>query len=179
MLPTTKSDRTHWIPISLFGGAMTVQLPDTFKDVSALRQVPDNQEVFMDMSRDQSLVIEIVEHQTNIADGDAARFFFCDLAKENGALETDTPTASVVRSDAKIPVSKQHTVILARGFQPLPREAGACKLPVQMAIIRIPEHNADILVSFYGEPRGVDAPDKDKFFDGEAERNDPVASFLK
>jgi hypothetical protein len=33
--------------LGLFGGAITIELPAGFEDVSALRQVPDHQEVFM------------------------------------------------------------------------------------------------------------------------------------
>ncbi|PFH33783.1 Ran-interacting Mog1 protein [Besnoitia besnoiti] len=139
------------IRVPLFGGAMTCHLPETFKDVSSIRQVPDNQEVFMDMSSERSLVIEVVEYQETVSDADAARFFFCDLAKENGSTDAQLVSSSMWKASARIPVSEKHAVILTKGVQQLQRD-NAKQVPVQMVIIRIPDHNAEILISLYGEP---------------------------
>lgn len=130
---------------------MACQLPDTFKDVSTIRQVPDNQEVFMDMSSERSVVIEIVEYQENVSDGDASRFFFCDLAKENGATDAQLSSSFIWKDEPRIPISERHVVIVAKGVQQL-RQDGTKRVPVEMAIIRVPGHNAEILISLYGEP---------------------------
>ncbi|KAJ3081570.1 hypothetical protein HK102_002265, partial [Quaeritorhiza haematococci] len=45
----------------LFGGAITTALPDSFIDISTFREVPDNQEVFVDRDTDQSIVIELLQ----------------------------------------------------------------------------------------------------------------------
>ena len=45
-MSTTTSD--NYTPVLLYGGALSAALPDTFKDVSEIRQVPDNQEVYLD-----------------------------------------------------------------------------------------------------------------------------------
>ncbi|KAK8091646.1 Mog1p/PsbP-like protein [Apiospora hydei] len=45
----------------LFGGALVSDLPSNFADVSKLRQVPDNQEVWIDRDGFTSLVFEIDE----------------------------------------------------------------------------------------------------------------------
>ncbi|KAK9447825.1 uncharacterized protein V1518DRAFT_420529 [Limtongia smithiae] len=49
----------------LFGGAITIDLPDGFLDASTFRQVPDNQEVFVSQdsseTNDTSIIIELVE----------------------------------------------------------------------------------------------------------------------
>ncbi|KAK8109115.1 multicopy suppressor of ts gsp1 [Apiospora sp. TS-2023a] len=45
----------------LFGGALVCDLPSNFADVSKLRQVPDNQEVWIDRDGFTSLVFEIDE----------------------------------------------------------------------------------------------------------------------
>ncbi|KGY15175.1 hypothetical protein PABG_11959 [Paracoccidioides brasiliensis Pb03] len=47
--------------IELFGGAIAIDLPEDFLDVSDIRQVPDNQEVFMSQDTQTSIIIEIVE----------------------------------------------------------------------------------------------------------------------
>ncbi|KAI0803453.1 Mog1p/PsbP-like protein [Xylaria sp. FL0064] len=45
----------------LFGGALVCDLPTNFADVSQLRQVPDNQEVYIDKDGFTSIIIEINE----------------------------------------------------------------------------------------------------------------------
>ncbi|KAI1004786.1 hypothetical protein K3495_g3431 [Podosphaera aphanis] len=47
--------------IKLFGGAIFVELPETFADVSTIRQVPDNQEVFLDKDGFTSIIFDITE----------------------------------------------------------------------------------------------------------------------
>ncbi|OAA59651.1 Mog1/PsbP, alpha/beta/alpha sandwich [Niveomyces insectorum RCEF 264] len=45
----------------LFDGAIVAELPANFADVSKLRQVPDNQEVFIDKDGYTSIIVEICE----------------------------------------------------------------------------------------------------------------------
>lgn len=45
----------------LFGGALECDLPGNFADVSKLRQVPDNQEVFIDKDGFTSIIFDITE----------------------------------------------------------------------------------------------------------------------
>lgn len=45
----------------LFGGGITVKVPKDFKDVSQFRQVPDNQEVFVSSTSDETLIVELLE----------------------------------------------------------------------------------------------------------------------
>ena len=51
----------------------------------AVRQVPDNQEVYQDCSEETGavLVIEILEYQTNVENNDACNFFLKDLGEAN------------------------------------------------------------------------------------------------
>jgi hypothetical protein len=44
----------------LFGGAISAQLPARYVDVSDFRPVPDNQEVWTDADKDESVIVEIV-----------------------------------------------------------------------------------------------------------------------
>jgi hypothetical protein len=46
---------------ALYGGAMSARLPDRYVDVSDFRPVPDNQEMWTDASRDESVIVEILE----------------------------------------------------------------------------------------------------------------------
>ena len=74
--------------IDLFGGAITCSIPSHWRDVSTVRQVPDNQEVYQDCSEETGavLVVEILQHH-NVKNEDAAEFFFRDLAESNGCLD--------------------------------------------------------------------------------------------
>ncbi|OIW26774.1 Mog1p/PsbP-like protein [Coniochaeta ligniaria NRRL 30616] len=45
----------------LFGGALVCDLPDKFADVSKLREVPDNQEVWIDKDGFTSIIFDITE----------------------------------------------------------------------------------------------------------------------
>ena len=68
----------------LFGGALeSAGLPVTFKDISSLRQVPDNQEVFADEASESSFIVEILAHDRGISDEAAAAYYFNDMATAN------------------------------------------------------------------------------------------------
>lgn len=58
--------------IPIFGGAMRISIPDGFIDASELRQIPDNQEVFVSTasstSQDDSIIIELVERLVQESD---------------------------------------------------------------------------------------------------------------
>ena len=81
---------------SLFGGAIVADVPPRFVDVSSFRDVPDAQEVFCDEASNESIVIEVLEHQADVA-SDAQSLFNCwdDLcaANEAGAAERNAPRA--------------------------------------------------------------------------------------
>ena len=85
----------------LYGGALTCDIPTSWRDVSQVRQVPDHQEVFQNCSSTNShhsndenipfkgacLIFEILEHQTEVSNQEACSFFFNDLADANGTPE--------------------------------------------------------------------------------------------
>ncbi|CAM8921723.1 unnamed protein product [Rhodiola kirilowii] len=70
---------------NLFGGAISCSFPYRFQDVSSIREVPDNQAVYVDPSRDESLIIELLELKHDVADSSSAVWFFQDLATEQDA----------------------------------------------------------------------------------------------
>ncbi|XP_060718364.1 ran guanine nucleotide release factor isoform X2 [Tachysurus vachellii] len=71
----------------LFGGAMSAVLPLNTKDISELREIPDNQEVFAHTNTDQSIIIELLEYQSHVDDSEAARYHFEDVAGSNKVME--------------------------------------------------------------------------------------------
>lgn len=52
---------TNYRSTPLFGGALIVDLPSTFADVSTFRQVPDHQEVYLDKDGFTSIIFDITE----------------------------------------------------------------------------------------------------------------------
>ncbi|XP_047665200.1 ran guanine nucleotide release factor isoform X2 [Tachysurus fulvidraco] len=72
---------------TLFGGAMSAVLPLNTKDISELREIPDNQEVFAHTNTDQSIIIELLEYQSHVDDSEAARYHFEDVAGSNKVME--------------------------------------------------------------------------------------------
>ncbi|KAL3629054.1 hypothetical protein CASFOL_027115 [Castilleja foliolosa] len=73
---------------NLFGGAIVSNFPLRFEDVSNIRQVPDHQEVFVDPTRDESLIFELLDLKTDVADHGSATWFLQDLANEQDAEGT-------------------------------------------------------------------------------------------
>jgi hypothetical protein len=70
----------------LYGGAITITLPDSFKDVSDLRPVPDHQEVYLDQHTSASFIIEILNYEDSITNDMAASYYFDDLAQSNQVI---------------------------------------------------------------------------------------------
>jgi hypothetical protein len=52
--------------MALFGGAISVQLPDEFIDAESFRQVPDNQHVFVSKTSNVSIIIELIQMEDGI-----------------------------------------------------------------------------------------------------------------
>ncbi|ESQ28269.1 hypothetical protein EUTSA_v10019150mg [Eutrema salsugineum] len=69
----------------LFGGAISSAFPQRFQDASNIRQVPDHQELFVDPSRDESLIFELLDFKTEVGDNGSASWFLEDLAREQDA----------------------------------------------------------------------------------------------
>jgi hypothetical protein len=86
-----------WNDVILFGGAIWCKLPMGYMDLAHVRQVPDNQECYMEMhfgddSDDKPssvFIMEILEHQESVEHDQVIEYLFRDLAASNGIGETD------------------------------------------------------------------------------------------
>lgn len=59
---------------SLFGGAFTCRIPSRYVDVSAVRDIPDHQEVMAEEEpAGRSLIVELLQYQRDVPDDQAAR----------------------------------------------------------------------------------------------------------
>ena len=85
MTRQAQSGADGWSTQQCFGGAISVRLPSEFVNVSDVRQVPDNQEVFVDDTTGASVIVELLERVDDVDDANAARYHFDELARSNRA----------------------------------------------------------------------------------------------
>ncbi|EAL19870.1 hypothetical protein CNBG0130 [Cryptococcus deneoformans B-3501A] len=108
-------------PRPLFGGAISLDLPQNSIDASDLRQIPNNQEVFLFPHSDTALVLEILEM---VEEGgaredlwEAAKFHFNSIAHDNASLDstilTPAPPSSIPSAPSASPTIAPQAVILS------------------------------------------------------------------
>ncbi|GBF95934.1 hypothetical protein Rsub_08057 [Raphidocelis subcapitata] len=135
---------------SLFGGAMEMAMPARFLDVSDVRPVPDNQEVWSDPSSDQSVVVEILEHSAHVPDAEAGAFFFRDLAAESDAPAQQLEGCTSLAPGDVPGVPEASARVVARGWQAVSKErepaAAANRVRIDLAALRLPGRGSDVLV---------------------------------
>ncbi|MCO5607427.1 hypothetical protein L7F22_061623 [Adiantum nelumboides] len=124
------------------------------KDVSSIRDVPDNQEVYADPSRDESIIVEILEHERSVEDAQSAVWFLQDLSHEQDAGQSLVHEVVLMLISTPNPLKHTHTRAHARMCAHL---SISCMikllfvklLQVYLANIRLPNVNSDILVTIY------------------------------
>ncbi|PWN52061.1 Mog1p/PsbP-like protein [Violaceomyces palustris] len=147
----------------LFGGAITALIPKHFKDASDLRQIPDNQEVFLSPDSDVSLIVEVLElvkeGQASSDPVEAVKFHFNSLAHDNSASSAlveqiyhlpQAPQADVTMGSTSAPAPTPAPILL-EGIQTV-RKFGKADLPedsvrVWLALWRLPSKNVDLVLS--------------------------------
>ncbi|WVR09638.1 hypothetical protein IAU60_006711 [Kwoniella sp. DSM 27419] len=86
----------------LFGGAVSAELPTLYIDASDLRQIPDNQEVFLSSTSDTAVVLEVLGMVEDGAAGtdlwEAAKFHFSSIAHDNASLASTILTPPLTSS---------------------------------------------------------------------------------
>ncbi|KAI9018680.1 hypothetical protein CLU79DRAFT_759850 [Phycomyces nitens] len=137
----------------LFGGAIVAPIKNSFMDASHFRQVPDNQEVFVDTNTQQSLIIELLEQVS--ADGEeSAKFHFGQLASDNDALSFDISSVRTCPPDIVCPLLPAETtfVYVLHGSQQVAKfneeKDGAYNhVHIVMAVIRLAHARTDVVIS--------------------------------
>ena len=152
---------TDFNDTALFGGAIRCSIPSNFIDTSQIRDVPDHQEVYHEVSINKNqtdsckmLVFEILEYQNDVADEDAMRYFFEDLSDANGAtLESQRKILSSFPIDVPpLMIGSNCSVLACIGTQlvGLGRECkgGVQYVKVELLLVRMKNVGTDFLVSF-------------------------------
>ncbi|KAL2045521.1 hypothetical protein N7G274_001949 [Stereocaulon virgatum] len=143
---------TEFKHTELFGGAITANIPSGFADASAIRQVPDNQEVYVESNGFTSLTIDLTERVTHFStDKEALEYHFDDIIAEG-----DTKQVLAVNEDiklAKFPPTTPILSLLAK-ITPSPPAPGITQRPhsptstdIHLTLIRLVEQSADILIT--------------------------------
>lgn len=138
----------------LFGGAISTVFPLRFQDVSNMRQVPDHQEVFVDPNRDESLIFELLDLKTDVADEGSAVWFLQDLANEQEAERANVIEQSGVfiaeglqfRNSPAVLTTAVGQMGISKGRQG--REANNI-VKVYVANLRLKEVGTDVLITAY------------------------------
>lgn len=140
--------------VPLWGGALTCSLPEDAGDISAIREVPDHQEVWV-LPGDQSVIFELLERQ-DVSDSDAPSFFWDDLmdtndtAKEDGEITLQEVAPRSVAPQLYTGDTPDTQVILVTGTQKIAKFKEDVKniVAIFMAIIRIPKVDTDLLLTW-------------------------------
>jgi len=134
-----------------YGGAITASVCDRFADVSNIRQIPDHQEVMVDVDTDQSLIVELLS-QADVPDRECANFHFQELARSNEAegsfqrIHSSRPLAQEELPGVAAPGLLRFVVLGEQAISKF-REEARNTVRIYMAVIRLPHITTDILIT--------------------------------
>lgn len=132
----------------LYGGAITLNLPEGFDNVSSVRDIPDHQEVFVDNFSECSIIVEILDpvnvprYKNNVAE-----YYFRDISEFNNSLST-----KILYSEPLLTYSSDLQISKCTGMQILDKryQEGVRReeLYLYLIVLRIMSKKADIVISF-------------------------------
>ncbi|RIA96093.1 hypothetical protein C1645_733580 [Glomus cerebriforme] len=138
----------------LFGGAISMYIPPSFGDVSDVRNVPDNQEVFTDVNTDQSIIIEILQFVHQAANEDVARYHFDSVATDNKAEDFSIIHKITQLTSQEVPNLPPNTpMYFCTGQQSVAKfnetDLNAHNLvSIYLAVFRFPNYDTDIVITY-------------------------------
>lgn len=136
----------------LFGGALSATIPPGAQDISELREIPDNQEVFAHRDTDQSLIVELLDYQSHVDNEDAVKYHFEDVAGSNKASDPGTSEVQSIQSvpKAELALHQCSSAWLLTGAQLVSKfnEEAKNTVNIHMCLFRLPQFSTDILVTF-------------------------------
>eukprot|EP00656_Telonema_subtile_P029434 TRINITY_DN32572_c0_g1_i1.p1 TRINITY_DN32572_c0_g1~~TRINITY_DN32572_c0_g1_i1.p1 ORF type:complete len:184 (+),score=52.28 TRINITY_DN32572_c0_g1_i1:191-742(+) len=157
----------------LWGGAVSVELPERFVDISRFRDVPDYQEVFTDPHADQCVTFETLELLPEHEDTAIALHHWGELLEHNEALPTeDNPTVEL----RELPHLPGVVCSVAVGNQRIAKhKEGEVRNNVRLVVfvLRLREQETDLMISV-STPVEVDAESTSKDAPSSADFGDPT-----
>ncbi|KAL9101926.1 MAG: hypothetical protein Q9163_002864 [Psora crenata] len=77
--------------VELYGGAMEANVPSNFIDVSDIRQVPDEQEVYLSTEGFSSLIFDLRDRVTHLlSDKEVIEYHLADIVDDGDCIRTWT-----------------------------------------------------------------------------------------
>lgn len=141
----------------LFGGAVLCDLPTGFTDASAIREVPDNQEVWVDEASDRSVVVEVLEARPDVPNDQALAFFLADLAAFNDAQHSEVLWSRPMLAEEIPGVGSDARCFTGVGEQTVAKFKESCRNRVRIyaCAVRLGAQQADVLVTL-NDPVAID-----------------------
>ncbi|XP_004604895.1 ran guanine nucleotide release factor isoform X1 [Sorex araneus] len=138
----------------LFGGAFSATLPAGAIDVSDLRPVPDNQEVFCHRVTDQSLIVELLELQAHVQGEAAARYHFEDVGgvQEARVVHVEAVQPLLLESLALRGCCQEAWVLSGQQQVAKENQQVAKNVTLHQALLRLPQYQTDLLLTFNQPP---------------------------
>ncbi|PRP77205.1 ran guanine nucleotide release factor-like [Planoprotostelium fungivorum] len=133
----------------LWDGSIEVEVPSNYGNAANVRDVPDTQEVFLSIEGDKSIIFELLTLTEEVADRDAAQFYFQDLAEANDAQNHSQVLSVNVLTDNDMPhmPGVYKTMIVGRQAISKYKESARNIVDVYMCIIRLREQTTDIVIT--------------------------------
>ncbi|MCJ1256349.1 hypothetical protein MMC24_004170 [Lignoscripta atroalba] len=127
----------------LFGGAIVVDLPEGYADVSNIRQVPDNQEVYLCTTGFTSIIFDITEHVSHLpTDEEALKYQLSDIVEAPDQVKVWSSNSARF---SKFPPSTPACTLLATSTTTSPTPTTTTLI---LLLLRLgPPHNADIVIT--------------------------------
>ncbi|TVY20006.1 putative ran guanine nucleotide release factor [Lachnellula arida] len=135
----------------LFGGALIVDLPSTFADVSTIRQVPDHQEVYLDKDGFTSIIFDITERVGAAGSGPAVDGAALTTHLED-IVDSDIDVVKVWNTSntqfSKLPEGiPAYTLIATQTPPPAPDSKSPDFTAIVLTLIRLERESTDVLVT--------------------------------
>jgi len=135
---------TQYHTTSLFGGAITVDLPTNLMDASTVRPVPDTQEVFVQATNTSrgsiSIIFDILEYVSAASDIDALNIHLSDII-------TDGDDAEVVSQQEGVALPKFPEGTRGLGLSARVRRAGRHEVGVLVTLVRLEFKETDLVIT--------------------------------
>jgi len=144
---------TTYRSTSLFGGALSADLPTTFADVSTIRQVPDNQEVYLDKDGFTSIIFDITERvgppgSDNATDGAALSIHLEEIVDSD--VDTLKVWSTTVTQFSELPEGTPAYTLIATQTPPIDqasRKTAPDFTAIVLNLIRLEKESTDILIT--------------------------------
>ncbi|QPG74795.1 hypothetical protein FOA43_002129 [Brettanomyces nanus] len=142
----------HFQSKSLYGGAITVDLPEGLIDASTFRQIPDTQEVYVChdskvLSKNDAIIIDLME-RVDCSDDSAIDSHLREVCKLNDADQNDSIILEQDRNAHARNFPEDYCGWIVSGEQAKKWGRDETPLVLILALIRLKNVGTDLLVSY-------------------------------